>query len=544
MIDPQRSRRTLLWVVIAAGCAAFAFAAYTQHAWEDYYITYRVSKNLATGHGLVYNVGDRLHTFTSPLGVLLPALASLLTGNSSDAVALWLFRIMSISAFATTAGLLFTITRRLGYPIFAGVCVVGWLVADAKSLDFAINGMETAFMALFFSYGFWAMSAVAPRRWLHLGLAWGGLMWTRPDAFIYIVLFWGGLWLFRDSRTPLVTRADKFKLFVRAGAVAAAVYLPWFIFAWIYYGSPVPHTIIAKAGIAAPKTLAGFLGFLLHGHRLIWSPLGTLESVFMPAYVIYGGWPETLRFSGRILAEICSLLWLVPKLRPETRSASLAFLLANLYLSYFPPFPFPWYLCLPALLAFIALGGALAEAFRYAGSVSRLNAGAALRCGLAVLALGLLGMESLLTWHSANQLKVQQTLVENGTRRKIGEWLAENAGPRDTVFLESLGYIGYFSHLKTFDFPGLSSREVVNAMHRVGPDWGNLIKDLQPDWLVLRPHEIAEVTKSQPTMLKVAYEGQRVFNVLPLVKQASVYGREYLEYDSIFVVFKKRAKTP
>lgn len=74
-------------VVVALG-----FALYTHHAWEDYWITYRASRTLAMGHGLVFNVGDRLHTFTSPLGVLLPAIASVLTANSSDAAALSIFR--------------------------------------------------------------------------------------------------------------------------------------------------------------------------------------------------------------------------------------------------------------------------------------------------------------------------------------------------------------------------------------------------------------------------------------------------------------------
>jgi len=61
---------------------ALLFAAYTRHAWEDYYITYRCSKNLATGHGLVYTVGERVHAFTSPLNVLIPAALSVMTGNT------------------------------------------------------------------------------------------------------------------------------------------------------------------------------------------------------------------------------------------------------------------------------------------------------------------------------------------------------------------------------------------------------------------------------------------------------------------------------
>src|SRR5262245_45676020 len=83
-------------VFLAAAALALAFALFTNHAWEDYYITWRVSKNFATGHGLVFTIGERLHVFTSPLGVLLPALASILTFNSSDTAALWIFRAMSI----------------------------------------------------------------------------------------------------------------------------------------------------------------------------------------------------------------------------------------------------------------------------------------------------------------------------------------------------------------------------------------------------------------------------------------------------------------
>ena len=90
---PERNAR---WLVFAAVfTVALAFAAYTQHAREDYYITYRVSKNLATGHGLVYTVGERVHAFTSPLNVLIPAALSMMTGNTSDALVLWLFRVVS-----------------------------------------------------------------------------------------------------------------------------------------------------------------------------------------------------------------------------------------------------------------------------------------------------------------------------------------------------------------------------------------------------------------------------------------------------------------
>src|ERR1039458_1722120 len=42
------------------------WAAYTHHVWEDFYITYRSSKNLALGNGLVFTAGGRPHTSHSP----------------------------------------------------------------------------------------------------------------------------------------------------------------------------------------------------------------------------------------------------------------------------------------------------------------------------------------------------------------------------------------------------------------------------------------------------------------------------------------------
>ena len=81
------AKRPAVTIAVAAFLVALGFAIYTQHVWEDYFITFRCSRNLATGHGLVFTPGERLQSFTSPLGVLLPAGFSWLTDNQSEALA-------------------------------------------------------------------------------------------------------------------------------------------------------------------------------------------------------------------------------------------------------------------------------------------------------------------------------------------------------------------------------------------------------------------------------------------------------------------------
>ncbi len=196
-----RTKRVL--VFIGASLWALAFALYTRHAWEDWYITYRASKNLATGNGLVFTPGQRVHSFTSPLGVLIPALLDFVTFDRSDDLVLWLFRLINCALLGAAALLLMDIAaaRRLGRA--ATFLVLGAFVMDAKIVDFSINGMETGLMMFFLALTVRAMSVGSPRQALAIGLAWAGLQWTRPDSVVYIVALAIGYLLFAPAeRAP------------------------------------------------------------------------------------------------------------------------------------------------------------------------------------------------------------------------------------------------------------------------------------------------------------------------------------------------------
>jgi hypothetical protein len=538
---PNRQVASLIFFVAFA--LAMIWAMTTAHVWEDYFITYRSSKNLATGNGLVFNVGDRLHTFTSPLGVLLPAAASLLTGNRSDEWALWIFRCWSGMAFAGSVVFLYVLTRQLQYRTWMTLAVVGFLVSDGKSLDFSVNGMETGFLLFFISYTLWAMWVGRSRRVLHLGVAWAGLMWTRPDSFLYIALLSSGALFFNDESRTALNRIQLVGLFIRAGLVCALLYLPWFLWAWSYYGTPIPHTITAKGGVSGTgKSVMGLLKTFLNFPWTVWLKTTSLESTFMPSYFQLGGWPQVIIRIAQTVSVAIAFQWVIPWWRSEVRVASFAFCGLHSYLSYFPYFPFPWYLPGTLLLAAIVLGGLADQLIGPATTKTDTFVRRWVRFATVVTVVGGLGVECWTTFQMNREMKLEQIYSSTGVRRKVGEWLGTNAHKGDTVFMEPLGNIGYFSGLKTYDFPGLSSRETVEAIRLVGVDWAYLVEYLSPDWIVLRPHEREKIANSIHRIFNEnnAYKLVKEFNNLPFVEALEVYGRKYIEFDSHLLVYHRQ----
>ena len=135
--------RCVLLVFLLVFLVGASLALATNHVWEDFYTAYRSSKNLATGNGLVYNPGERVMTFTSPLNTLTAALFSLLLFNSSDQAVIWLHRILSLVLLGVSAVWLYDATVKAGYGrTGVGVCV-GLYTTNIVVVDFSINGQET-----------------------------------------------------------------------------------------------------------------------------------------------------------------------------------------------------------------------------------------------------------------------------------------------------------------------------------------------------------------------------------------------------------------
>jgi len=544
--SPESKGRWLIFVGVFA--LALAFAAFTQHAWEDYYITYRVSKNLATGHGLVYTVGERVHAFTSPLNVLVPAALSILTGNRSDQLVLWLFRVMSSALLGGAAVLLYDSARKNSLSRLATAVLVGMFAFDAKIVDFSINGQEIGFMMFFLALALHALTVRSDWTVLKLGLAGAGLMWTRPDGFIYFGALGLGFLLFDAGRPIGQSRLGLLKTFLWAGALTTIMYLPWLLWAWHYFGSPIPHTIIAKgqlkfaSAIQPARRLLYCLGFpfgMLVGRT-------SVGATFLPANaLLFGGWHWSAVVFGKGLACLCGLYCCMPRGRPQGRAASFAFMVGHFYLSCIAAYAAAWYLPACAILGIFAFAHLIQHGLDLAPAAPNPSSSQARywRTCVRALAATVLLATLLVTLCSAYQLRAQQREIEEGTRKQIGLWLrAHAASTTDTVFLEPLGYIGFYSQLKMLDIPGLCAPEVVAAERRLkSVSLPKVIPEVHPDWLVLRAAEADRVRAAAPGLLTETYAAVKVFDASERIASYSwLPGRAYLRYDEKFIIFKRK----
>jgi len=537
-------RALAIAVIVGSLATPLAFSLYTDQIWEDSFITLRHAENLLQGNGLVFNPGERIHGFTSPINVLGLALCSFVTGQTSYAATMWAYRLLCFVAFAASAWL---IARRL----WAETPEYGWFtvsaftllyVFDNKAVEFTSNGMETAFVLLFLAGAISLLASADPTRFLARGLYWSGIMWGRPDGCVYIAAL--------VAADLCFTRAERLALLrslFQSGLVCAAVYLPWFAFAWGYYGTPVPHTIVAKGPveIGAGQQIGNAL------LAMTWRPFYVCRMIFQPSY----GWFEsgrifsdqTSRLLLNILSQVVGLFAMFYVLLPVRdrlgRATSLCFLLLVLYLA-FMPFPYPWYMPPAGLFGLITLVLGIVTLSALAVrklSLSPLPGWHPLAA--AVLAVLLAGQVALFFWATSEARFLQDT-VEWGNRREAGLWLREHGQPTESIYLEPLGYIGYFSGMRMVDWPGLVAPQVVEMRraHRGGQLEGILV--LRPDWVVLRKREYDGLGNLRQAF-EEQYELSKTYDATEAFQQNRLDPPKPQSYhDAVYHIFRRRDLRP
>ena len=427
---------------------------------EDQLIVLRYARNLVEGNGLVYNIGERVMGFTTPLFTLLSTGSIVLGGDSAPAWqnAFGVFCLLGTAAMA--ARLLVRIDAGAAAPL-----AVALLVFDGPSIPrYWFLGMEVHLFSLLYLL---ALDLHLGRRKASAGAATGALFLTRPEG----ALLAGMLLVHNWFSTRLIP--------VRQAVAATVTVLPWLAFAAFYFGSITTETLKAKRGIFSTSDyLATMAGDYDQACRVVLSA--------------YLSWPPLIANAGLLLgllavAGAIALLRREPVLWPLI-AFPLAIVLGYATLGAWPGFKwhfYPVYVLLPLLLALgvhTSIGGAASLITRLirhwrprlplgglAGATGR-NAAAA-----ATAVTILLAVPAVL--HTRKRLETPlQPTERDRTLAALGNYLGEHYAPDTRVMVDEIGYIGWLSRLHVIDSQGLVTTDLnwnvprIEALNRHVPD--------------------------------------------------------------------------
>lgn len=419
---------------------------------DDAFISFRYARNLAEGHGLVFNPGERVEGYSNFLLVLLLAFASTL---SLDIVLV--AKLVGVLSLPVIALLAVWLIGRLGGGKRGSAVGFSLSVTATPLAYWAVSGLETAVYAALVLVG--VASYILYREGRGTALPTSAVFFAvallRVEGVVFFLAtcaFHVGAGLLQSVRW----RPRRAEVMVVAGfALAYGAYLA---FRYLYYGSLVPNTVVAKTGYS--EQLRSGLSYLAE-----WLPAGFT--------LLWLGLRPCLTGSPGRRAPLAYLWWLCGMW------TVLVVLFGGdwmpLYRFFVPIMPL---LYLLAGLGFASMWSQ-AERDRERGSGKRKTLAVAF--GAALLLNGALpfsqvtpaAFESHLSWDEAS--------------REAGLWLRENAAPGSTVAVLDAGRVPFYSDLKTIDTAGLLDPAIARLPGRFESKVGVAahVLSLRPDYVEL-----------------------------------------------------------
>ena len=406
-------RHIAIYALAAILSAWLSVAAQPTILGDDAAIGLRYAERLANGQGFTYNDHERVCGASNPLWTSLISLGPRVGINVESAT-----RLLASLFFVTSAVLASAIGVRAGGPL-TGLLVAVAIPGDVFWRAQALSGLE---VPLALSLGLAAFVAAGARRDVVAGVFLGLALITKLDALALIAGIAASSWIVR-RRIPF-----------RMLGVSVLVSLPWFLFAWLYFGQPWPQSLAAKLSYGAQRPMnhlwiAEFFALDTRYALLILAVM----SVIVSARTI----------ADRRMVVVGIFGWFVVH--------SLAYSIMNL------GDPYPWYLAIPAALCWIAAAGAAA------GGTSGWKA---VVSTVMILVTVQHWRPTLVEVTSPQTIHSWQFVDTN--RRLAGAFIDQFAAPTEVVE-SAFGWVAYESHRTFIDLSGLNSRIVMAADYLVRP---------------------------------------------------------------------------
>ncbi len=439
---------------------------------DDAYITFRYARNLLEGAGLVYNPGEPVLGTSAPGFALLLALGGGVTGLDLPRLAV----AVSGVADAMTALMLLAMARHLGLAGWAGACAgLAWALYPL-AVRYAVGGMETSVAT--------ALGMGALVLWLRgagaAAMAPAGLaLLVRPDLLAHA----GAIALGEAVATRRVPW--------RPLGVLGLVLLPWAAVATVRYGSPIPHSVVAKSQgvyhVAPGESLLQVCYFLA---GLLLAGPADLAAEGIAVHRPPGASGGLVAVAALVLAVFAVGAWAAVQGCPRAAvpfAVPLLFGLAYAGLGLRGTLMAEWYLVpvAPVLLLGLVAGSIVAS--------RRLPRGASVAAG-AALAL-VLAQAAGWSWGRVVDGEAPRPRIVRVEReelyREAALFLRPRLGAEDVVAAPEIGSLGYHCRCRILDTAGLVSPRALRY-YPLAPDLHvvnqavppGLVRDERPAWIV------------------------------------------------------------
>lgn len=279
----------ILGIVIAA--AYFIYNArslwFTQ---DDAFISYRYAQNALDGHGLVFNIGERVEGYTNFLWVVWLMFCGLV-GIDFDPAAKALGLASGIGMIVLGGLLARHAWRQIHdkgaeWAGLAGALIVG---VNGSVAYWSVSGLETAFFGFLLTLSVWLWIRESPLTPVVFALA----TMTRPEG--------GLVWLLLTGCEYITTR--DWRRTLKLLVLTAILLAPFGMFKLLYYGYLLPNPFYAKTGLAWEYVQSGL--------EYAW--------LFLQHYMLYGF----------MLIPVAFALW---KLPGRAKRIPIVFLVYSLYI--------------------------------------------------------------------------------------------------------------------------------------------------------------------------------------------------------------------
>jgi hypothetical protein len=421
-VAARNDPRALIGITAAAaiGIGWFLFAEHMVaghwgYSLDDSWIYATIARNIATGQGYAFNPGEMIGGATGPLyAFILAGLYFVFHDVVIPAKALGALCLVS-SSLLTYRAMLRIDPRDSVKPLLAGL-----LVALSPSLLWgSVSGMEIPVYLLLATLG---MHAYAGERWSLAVLFWSLGVWVRPDGLFLAML-------------GVVARPGQSgKSLLRSTAILFSITAPLLIFNQIVGGHPFPNSVGVKAHPWSNPAIACFSA-VRHWAGLWGAPFGVHtigeHSVLLLPAIVAGAWIFRRRLPALGIYAIGLPLVFA--------AAGAPFSSHGRYIMYVVPFG--------VILGLTGLDRASRRAF------GRRRAAGLMVVGLILISWQVLQARKKGINHGWNVENI------NDMHRFFAERVAGATSPGDTIAVNDVGAMGFFSRCYVVDLVGLVSKQ-------------------------------------------------------------------------------------